>query len=207
MALWRKMNNPKLNKHLQNGWIKSIKWFLGYSLLSYFLMILFNLYLMFTENRFEIQYVKPIANKGNYIYGFEGLYNAAFSNATFLDRLLIGLKPNNFSLFSSIFNCLIIWQLLRILNDLSFEKSPFTLEIAKRIRNIAWVLIFTSILFVVKYYYTIWKLSTLEKGAKLNLSLSSIPEIDAFKYGILLFILYRVFIYGCNLQKEQDLTV
>ena len=207
MTLGRNLLNKNLSKHLQNGWIKTIKWFLVYSLLSYFLIILVNIYLFFTQNRFEIEYIKAVSNKGKYIIGFEGFYKEVFANATFLDKLLIGLTPNNFSLFTSVFNCLIIWQLLRILNDLTFEKSPFTLIIAKRIRNIAWILILTSVFSLIKYYYTLWKLSTLEKGAKLNMSIYSIPDIDAFKYGILLFILYRVYIYGCNLQKEQDLTV
>ena len=203
MTLGQNLLNKNLIKHLQNGWIKTIKWFLGYSLLSYFFMILFNLYLMFTENIYEIEYVKPATS----VKGFNELRKHIFSNATFSDELFIGFTPNNLSLISSIFSCLIIWQLLRILNDLSTEKSPFTLEIAKRIRNIAWMLILTSIFCVVKYYYTVWKLSTLEKGAKLNLSLSSMPEIDAFKYGIILFIIYKVYLYGCNLQKEQDLTI
>lgn len=209
MALWRKMNNPNLNKHLQNGWIKSIKWFLGYSLLTLSLAFLFNIYLISTEDTFDIQIKEKVAindySRDKALRGVEILTKVEIKEPNILDRLLIGPLSEEFYLASIFFGALICWYLIKILNDLDFY-HPYTESIAKRIRNIAWLLIFTTIFHFIRYAYMYWRVRDFSANYNLELSYNT-PDAQSFKYGILLFIIYKVYLYGCELQKEQDLTV
>lgn len=209
MALWRKMNNPNLSKHLQNGWIKTIKWFLGYSLLAFSLLFIFNIFLISTEDTFEISVKERIptedTSKNVALRGLEIITQVKIDDVNFIDRILIGPVSKEFYFFSIFFGILICWFLIRILNDLDFY-HPFTKNIAKRIRSIAWILVLTSVFHFIRHAYLYWRVKDISTNYYLELNYNT-PDAQSFKYGIILFIIYKVYLYGCELQKEQDLTV
>lgn len=209
MTLGRNLLNKNLIKHLQNGWIKTIKWFLGYSLLTLSLAFLFNIYLISTEDTFDIQIKEKVAindySRDKALRGVEILTKIEITEPNILDRLLIGPLSEEFYLASIFFGALICWYLIKILNDLDFY-HPFTESIAKRIRNIAWLLIFTTIFHFIRYAYMYWRVRDFSANYNLEFSYNT-SDAQSFKYGIILFIIYKVYLYGCNLQKEQDLTV
>lgn len=208
-TLEQNLINKNLSKHLQNGWIKTIKWFLGCSLLSLSLTFLFNIYLITSEDVFEIPIKEKVfindSSNNALLRGKEILTYVEIKEPNILDRLLIGPLPNEFYLASIFFGALICWYLIRILNDLDFY-HPFTESIAKRIRTIAWLLILTTVFHLVRYVYMYWRVRDINDNYNLLINYNT-PDAQSFKYGILLFIIYKVYLYGCNLQKEQDLTV
>ena len=209
MTVSRNLLNKNLSKHLQNGWIKTIKWFLGYSLLTLSLAFLFNIYLISTEDTFDIQIKEKVAindySRDKALRGVEILTKIEITEPNILDRLLIGPLSKEFYLASIFFGALICWYLIKILNDLDFY-HPFTESTAKRIRNIAWLLIFTTIFHFIRYAYMYWRVRDFSANYNLEFSYNT-SDAQSFKYGIILFIIYKVYLYGCNLQKEQDLTV
>ena len=209
MTLGRNLLNKNLIKHLQNGWIKTIKWFLGYSLLTLSLAFLFNIYLISTEDTFDIQIKEKVAindySRDKALRGVEILTKIEITEPNILDRLLIGPLSEEFYLASIFFGALICWYLIKILNDLDFY-HPFTESTAKRIRNIAWLLIFTTIFHFIRYAYMYWRVRDFSANYNLEFSYNT-SDAQSFKYGIILFIIYKVYLYGCNLQREQDLTV
>ena len=209
MTLGRYLLNKNLIKHLQNGWIKTIKWFLGYSLLTLSLAFLFNIYLISTEDTFDIQIKEKVAindySRDKALRGVEILTKIEITEPNILDRLLIGPLSEEFYLASIFFGALICWYLIKILNDLDFY-HPFTESTAKRIRNIAWLLIFTTIFHFIRYAYMYWRVRDFSANYNLEFSYNT-SDAQSFKYGIILFIIYKVYLYGCNLQREQDLTV
>ena len=209
MTVSRNLLNKNLSKHLQNGWIKTIKWFLGYSLLTLSLAFLFNIYLISTEDTFDIPVKEKVAIndylRDKDLRGVEILTKIEITEPNILDRLLIGSLSEEFYLASIFFGALICWYLIKILNDLDFY-HPFTESTAKRIRNIAWLLIFTTIFHFIRYAYMYWRVRDFSANYNLEFSYNT-SDAQSFKYGIILFIIYKVYLYGCNLQKEQDLTV
>ena len=203
------LSNQNLSKHLQNGWIKTIKWFLGYSLLTLSFAFLFNIFLIVKEDSFNISIKEKVAindtSRDKLLRGAEIVTKAKITEPNILDRLLIGPLDKEFYLSSIFFGALICWYLIKILNDLDFY-HPFTENIAKRIRTIVWLLIVTTAFHFIRYAYLYWKVRDMSVNYKLELSYNT-PDAQSYKYGILLFIIYKVYLYGCNLQKEQDLTV
>ena len=209
MTVSRNLLNKNLIKHLQNGWIKTIKWFLGYSLLTLSLAFLFNIYLISTEDTFDISIKEKVAindySRDRLLKGAEIITKAEITELNILDRLLIGPLSGEFYFASIFFGALICWYLIKILNDLNFY-HPFTEGIALRIRTIAWLLILTTVFHFIRYAYLYWREREISAKYKLELNYNT-PDAQSFKYGIILFIIYKVYLYGCNLQKEQDLTV
>lgn len=201
-----KMN---LKKHLQFGWIKTIKWFLGYTILTLSLLFIFNIYLEANEDIFDIPVKERISvndtSRDKLLRGAEIVTKVEITDPNILDRLLIGPLSKEFYLFSIFFGALICWFLIQILNDLDFF-HPFTESIAKRIRTIACLLILTSVFHFMKYAYLYWRISGINSAYKLDINYNS-SNAQSYKYGILLFIIYKVYLYGCNLQKEQDLVI
>jgi hypothetical protein len=209
MEEFKTLKNLYLKRHLQSGWLKSIKWFLGYSLLTLSLLFVFNIYLISTEDIFEVPIKEKIAiddiTKVKELRGLEIINQVKITNPTLLDRVIIGPLYNEFYLFSIFFGALICWQLIKILNDLDLY-YPFTVTIAKRIKIISWLLILTSVFYFIRYAYTYWVVLKMNVNGRLVLDYNNV-DLQAFKYGILLFIIYKVYLFGCNLQTEQDLTV
>jgi signal transduction histidine kinase len=137
--------------------------------------------------------------------GVEIIRSVQINNPNILDRILIGPLAKEFYLFSIFFGALICWFLIKILNDLDFY-HPFTETIAKRIKIIAWLLIFTTIFHFVRYAYMYWRIMEINRNYRLEINYNT-ADAQSYKYGILLFIIYKVYLYGCNLQKDQDLTI
>lgn len=90
---------------------------------------------------------------------------------------------------------------------LSLPKSPFTLDNARRLTRIGWVLLAIQLVFPLTGLVQGWWVSTNVESAGIDLTVRPTIDLTGIFCAALLLVLAQIFRRGAQLEDEQALTV